>query len=163
MERNISLPPDQARNIRTPSWQDLSYVFPFKPTAHPSALTGRTGQVSYLPVRPGFLQEKPWRAPGAEFHFLSGLTLSLLWFSRGTCVARPRGEPILGGHPRGSYPGVSSQGGPFPAPPEPLSKAQVMLPSSRLIGWWVPAAFIDTARCPKADGSKEIKYNSACC
>lgn len=73
-------------------------------------------------------------------------------------MAYPRGASA-----RGAPLGGPPQGGPIPAPLEPLSKAGDMLPSSRLIGWWVTAAFIDTAPRPKADGSKEIKYNTACC
>lgn len=73
-------------------------------------------------------------------------------------MAYPRGA-----NARGAQLGGPPQGDPIPAPLEPLSKARDMLPSSRLIGWWVTAAFIDTAPRPKADGSKEIKYNTACC
>lgn len=100
------------------------------------------GNFSYLPVHAGFLWSFlawPMRShgelQGAEIHFLFGLTPS--WCSSVWLT--------------------------IPGPLEPLSKAQVMAPSSRLIGWWVTAVFIDKAPCPGADGSKEIKYNGACC
>lgn len=62
----------QARNIRTPSWQDLSYVFPFKPTAHPSPFPGQMGWLLLPACLRRFLQasglasEKPWGALGSR-------------------------------------------------------------------------------------------------
>lgn len=57
----------QARNIRTPSWQDLSYAFPFKLTAYPSPFTGQIGQLLLPACLPrfsasfsGLASAKPW-------------------------------------------------------------------------------------------------------
>lgn len=153
----------QARNIRTPSWQDLSYAFPFKLTAHPSPFTGQIGQLTSPTCLPAqvfcqLLWLGQCKALASEPNFTFFLaSLSVVAWQGYLCGLSQGGEcqgVQLGGPP---------QGGPIPAPLEPLSKAGDMLPSSRLIGWWVTAAFIDTAPRPKADGSKEIKYNTACC
>lgn len=153
MWRGISLYV-QARSIRTPSWQDLSYVFPFKLAAHPSPFTGQIGQLLLPACLPrfsagfsGLTNTKPWPLSRISLSFWALSIVAWLGYLCGLFQGgASQGGPTQGGPP---------QGGPFPAP--------LMLPSSRLIGWWVTAAFIDTAPRPKADGSKKIKYNSACC
>lgn len=125
---------------------------------HPPS-QAKWGGFSYLPVCAGFCRLLAWLVKshgepwGAEFHFLSGLTPPWWCSSVRLSVWTIPGPGV----------GWGVGGGGIPSSPGTIIKAQVMPPSSRLLGWRVAAASTGKAPCPRAEGSKGMKHNTACC